>query len=1070
MIHNFKQKKQKCKGIFGVLLIILFSHMPALAQLSALKEKISINQNQTTALKIVLLLDKQSSYSFTYAQEQLATIAIPAFKAEGLSLGEVLTMLQKQYGLQFAVGEGNISIKPGPKPESNPGSSPKRGPGRITGRIIDEENGQGIPDVTIHISGTGTLSAVDGSFNLTLPIGKYTAQISSIGYGQKQVTDIEVKDDGVFELNVTLKRAKGQLSTVVVTASAKKESIAALYSRQKNNAAVSDGISAEQIRVTPDNNVAQVLKRISGITVQNEKFVTIRGVSDRYNNVLINNASLPSTEPNRRNFSFDIVPSALLDNIVVNKTATPDLPGEFTGGLAQINTRDVPLENFLSLGIGTGFNTASAGKDFIGYKRDEKASLGIVDAKKKWFGNGRAFDPPQYLARAIYSKDTAYRNMVGASIPNRWRKYRYAYQPVQNYQIAGGVSKTLKQQNSIGAIGAVTYRNEMMLEEGDSRVIQQTDFESQRFRYNTAIGALLNTGFKSKKHRLAWKNIYNYKYSNQYDELVGAYIGQSQYAKRTSDVTLTNSLLHTRLEGEHSISRIGIKLDWAGDYIRLRREQPDSRFLTGLTGRGASKIDEVFIDKDDYSYVFNNPSLTQNGLYGSVLKENRKNAAGNLSLPFIIGGAKQWFKAGYLWSERDVDFDGTGIGIQDVGTHASSTSGLPYYEVATEDAFRSGRLMYTTAYARNGTTGDRYEGKQKLRAWYGMLDLKLFKKLRLTGGIRNEESEMILSTVFYNTRGFSEFRDTVYKEKDWLPSVNAIYSLTDKFNIRAAYSKTLARPDFVERSPYIYFDFAQMVEVIGQNGLQTSRIKNYDLRFEYYPSSTEILSASVFHKDFDKPVEMFYFIGTSSNSMVYNNLYSATATGFEFDIRKSLSFISPAAAWLQRLYFSVNATFLKGGIKYIIPKSPFTGHDTSFFANGKRPIQGLSPYIINSGLNYQSNQWGFNISYNRYGRRIVNGGTDPVLVQYENPRDVIDLQLSTRLMKQKVEIKFNVADLLNQYFIIYCANVNADQDNAFPPQQPNKDPRGDAFNEAVDFINYKVKKGTNFSVSLTYKL
>ncbi|WP_173003008.1 TonB-dependent receptor domain-containing protein [Chitinophaga sp. SYP-B3965] len=1052
--------------------VILFGHLPVLAQLSALKEKVSINQNQTTALKIIELLDKQSSYSFTYAQEQLSAVTIPSFKAEGL--GEALTLLQKQYGLQFAIRDGNISIKPGPKPENSPASAPQKKPGRVTGKIIDQENGQPVPDATIRIGNKGTISAIDGSFNLSLPTGKYNAEISSLSYGRKRITDVEVKDDAVFELNVTLKREKGQLATVVITSSAKKESIASLYSRQKNNAAVSDGISAEQIRVTPDNNVAQVLKRVSGITIQNEKFVTIRGVSDRYNNVLINGASLPSTEPNRRNFSFDIVPSALLDNIVVNKSATPDLPGEFTGGLAQINTRDVPQENFLSIAIGTGFNTASAGRDFLGYRRDKNAALGIVDPERKWFGDGRVFDPPKYLAQAIYGGDVAYRQKVGAAIPNHWQKYKYPYSPMQNYQLAGGINKSLKHENSIGAIAAVTYRNEMAYEEGDSRVLQQTDFESKRFKYNTAIGALLNAGFKSKRHRLSWKNIYNYKYSNQFDEMFGAYIGQQQYAKRTSDVTLTNSLLHTRLEGEHSISKIGIKLDWYGDYIRQVREQPDSRFLTGLTGRSASYIDEVFIDDDNrYGYSFNNPSITQNGLYGSQLKEIRKNAAGNLSLPFIIGGAKQLFKTGYLWSDRDADFDGTGIAIVAHGDYVRTTGGLPYYQVVTQDAFRNGNLSFLTAYARSGTTGDRYTGKQKLRAWYGMLDLRLLKKLRLTGGVRREDNEMILSTVFYNTQGMSEFRDTVYKENDWLPSANLIYSLTDKFNIRAAYSKTMARPDFVERSPYIYFDFAQMVEVIGENNLKTSRIKNYDLRFEYYPSSTEILSASVFYKDFDQPVEMFYFIGSVSNAMVYRNLHSATARGFEFDIRKSMSFISRGSSWLQNLYFSANATFLKGGIKYIITKSPFTSRDTSFFANGNRPIQGLSPYIINSSLNYQSKSWGLNISYNRYGRRIVNGGIDPILVQYENPRDVVDLQLSTRLMKQKAEIKFNVADLLNQYFIIYSNNINYEQAAGryiFPPQKPNNDPKGDAFNEAMDLVNYKVKKGTNFSIVFTYKL
>jgi hypothetical protein len=150
--------------------------------------------------------------------------------------------------------------------------------------------------------------------------------------------------------------------------------------------------------------------------------------------------------------------------------------------------------------------------------------------------------------------------------------------------------------------------------------------------------------------------------------------------------------------------------------------------------------------------------------------------------------------------------------------------------------------------------------------------------------------------------------------------------------------------------------------------------------------------------------------------------------------------------------------------------SPVTQKDTSYLADGKRPIQGLSPYIINAGINYQSKSWGFNIGYNRFGRRIVNGGTNPLLVQYENPRDVVDLQLSTRILKQKAEIKLNVADLLNQYIVIYSNNRNRNEDGSLNPGLgANDDPKGDAFNEALDFVNYKAKKGTSFSISINYK-
>ena len=154
----------------------------------------------------------------------------------------------------------------------------------------------------------------------------------------------------------------------------------------------------------------------------------------------------------------------------------------------------------------------------------------------------------------------------------------------------------------------------------------------------------------------------------------------------------------------------------------------------------------------------------------------------------------------------------------------------------------------------------------------------------------------------------------------------------------------------------------------------------------------------------------------------------------------------------------------------VTAKDSVTGKDSSYIDNGSRPIQGLSPYIINMGLNYQSKVWGFNMAYNRFGRRIVNGGTNNRIIQYENPRDVVDVQLSLQILKQKAELRFNISDLLNQYTIIYSNNINKDPNGGPPGEGDNNDPKGPGFNEALDFVNYKVKKGTGFSVSLTYKL
>ncbi|WEK35243.1 MAG: TonB-dependent receptor [Candidatus Pseudobacter hemicellulosilyticus] len=1053
--------------------LCLFFTITLHAQLAGLTESVNLRLKTTSAAQVIRELDKQSKYSFTYASSQLEKIRVASFVYEKSTLGRALQALQSLAGLEFDISGNFIAVRV--TASTAPQADPTVRPGKITGTVRNEKN-EGMPGVSLLIDNLkrGATTFVSGDYVISLPPGEYSMLVSFIGYTARRITGIVVRENEVTDLNLVLdKEDPRQLQTVVVTGGARKESVRALLLAQKNNAAISDGISAEQIRITPDNNTAQVLKRVSGLTVQNNKFVTIRGVSDRYNNVLINGSSLPSTEPNRRNFSFDIVPSALVDNVVINKTATPDLSSEFTGGIVQINTKDVPARNFLEFTIGSGFNTESINRDFVGFKRDEKAWMGKVDDNRKWFGDGKLFDPARYMEK-VYANDMDYQKNIGKQIPNRWQLHKNPYTPVQNYQLSGGINKSLPKGRAIGFVAAVTYRQEQLYEEGDSRVVDQSDTWNERYQYTTAIGGLANLAYKTTRHKISWKNLYNGRYSNTFNHQAGGYPRYSWWANRRSEVTLTSGMLQSRLEGEHVIGKIRLKADWYADYVRLLRDQPDTRFLTGRSMRTFSRVDSMYntsLEQHDFDFLEN--TTIRSGLHSSRLEEIRKTAGANITLPFQLFNDKHFFKTGFSWSERTADFDASNIIVQNGfngNSYTLSKYFFPYYEIVTPEAFERGDLKYQVAYPKSGTTGDSYSGTQTLKAGYAMLDLHVLKQIRLTGGLRYEDNGITMSTVFYNRQGYSEFRDTTYQEADWLPSANITYSVTPQLNIRAAYSKTLARPDFVERSPYTYFDFYELASVIGRQSLKYSRINNYDFRVEYYPSGSEILSASVFYKEFENPVERFYYIGDVANIVEYQNLHSATARGFEVDVRKSLSFINPQKDWLSNLYISSNFTYLKGDIKAIVTKTA-SGKDTNYVISNDRPIQGLSPYIINGGLLYQAKGWGVNIAYNRFGRRIVNGGTDPELVQYENPRDVLDLQLTTRLMKQKMEVRLNFSDLLNQYYIIYCNYRNPD-DGLYPDPPPaagTTDPKGDAFNPAYDFINYKVKKGVGITLNVTYK-
>lgn len=1050
-------------------LLVTVQSLIAQVPISQLKEKVTINIKNADAASLLQTLQQTTSYTFTFDNAALKALPVRNIQFNNAELGDVLQHLKTSYGLQFSVmNNKNIGVVRGNMPKEHE-------KGTISGKVIDEENAQPIPDVTIRIGNRGTTSGIDGSFSISLPKGKYEAEISSVGYGRKIVEDIEVKDNQTFALNVTLKREKGQLAAVTIKSSVKKESVASLYTKQKNNAAISDGISQEQIQRTPDNNVAQVLKRVSGLTVQDGKFVTVRGMSERYNNVLMNGTSLPSTEPNRRNFSFDIIPSSLIDNVVVNKTATPDLPGEFTGGMVQVNTIDVPNENFIQIGLGSGFNTNSTGKDFISTKRFNSDYFTGKGEQRDWFNksffNEYKKNHETYFLHPTDDESFTVLKKMGASIPNNYGLHKYKAQPLQSYQLSVGGSKQLKNESKLGMVMAASYRHEENIENYDAKLRQGPTIIDSAHDYNftTAFGAIGNIAYQTKRHKFVWRNLYNRRFTHEtnYRDALDEGSG-NQLSRQYISIIEQANLFHSRLEGEHSLGSKRLKVDWFADLATVTKNQPDSRFSKALIEGIDSATGEEFIR---YPYPgVQATTLAEGGIFAFNLKETKKNVGINIQIPFTWNHLIQKIKAGYWGTFRDASYQQIAIvpkakRLTDVPD--SIGLGKADYEMFAQENFAKGYYYYALSNISGWSPSDSYEGKQQLHAGYLMADLNPTKNLRVIGGVRLEDNSMKIQALTRNTTTNNIVDSLIkYHEKSWLPSVNVIYSLTPSLNIRSAYYTTVARADFRERSPYAYYDFIMKQSIFGANGLKNSTVNNADFRIEWYPGVGEIVSVTGFYKKFKDPVELVSYQGTDGNYILfYYNLSEAENKGFEIDIRKSLRFISTSSTFLNNLYISSNFTWMESKVSYdpwqlqeAATGNPIPGRTETVFR--KRPLAGLSPYIINAGLSYQGDIIGANVTYNRFGKRVLFAGMKEEEDTYEIPRDVIDLQLNLRLAKRKMEIRFNVADLLHQDFVEYMNHQNVNGE---------ADPKGMNYNNSADWTLRRIQRGSNYSFTISYR-
>jgi len=905
--------------------------------------------------------------------------------------------------------------------------------GKIAGKITDESSGEAIIGAIVTIKNTdkGAATDVDGNYAIEVTDGTYTLEVKYVGYTGKLVDGIVVKGNQVTTANILLAEATSQtLNEVVVRTTLKKENISALYTIQKNAASVSDGISADVIKKSPDRSTGEVLKRVSGTTIQDNKFVIVRGLSDRYNTALIDNAILPSTEPNRKAFSFDIIPSAMIDNIVITKAATPDLPGDFAGGVINILTKEAPDQNYNSISIGGTYNTASTGKDFKSGYRTSTDFLG--------FDNGSRQLPSTFPSSAKINQGLSETESINAlnSLNNDFAVRTHKAFPGMNLQGAVGRSYNMKGGNKLGITAAVTYNHAEMIQSNLLRQYDNYDYKDNIYTYSTNIGGLLNAAYYFGKNKIVFKSLYNKIFDDNFLYRVGDNNSNSSETKFYAYDLIQKSLFKTSIEGEHQIGRGQSKFGWLASYNIITNNQPDQRkvsFSRPVGSEGDYYADNTSIGK------------TNNRLFGDL---NEKMVTGSVyySSPYRLF-EKSSLKIGVNIINRNRDFSNRYIGaVADIiNPNTPDVRTRAIDQLYAADAINEGVYYVSTI----NNPGDQYKATVNTLAGYAMSDNKVSDKIRIVWGVRYESYS--LKIIPSNATALNPVWNDV------LPSANLTYSLNDKSNLRASYFRSVARPEMREVAPLSVYDYELNANMNGDfmGTLKRSQINNLDLRYEIFPNPGEILSASVFYKHFNSTIE-YNVNGQNSNyDISVANFKNAQNIGAEFEIRKSLDFIADND-FFKDLNFYANIAYINSKVAL----------DTVQFANGhsytSRPLSGQSPYTINASLGYSAfdGKWNINLLYNRLGQRLYLVGQGRLGNVYESPRNLLDFQTSYNISKRS-ELRLNIKDLLNNAVRLY---FDQDDNGKFERQDfsshidPNK-----------DWIYKEYKPGTSFSISYTYK-
>ncbi|WP_442591274.1 TonB-dependent receptor domain-containing protein [Pedobacter sp. AW31-3R] len=1037
-------------------------------------QKVTLKVTNAPLERVLENIRDQSGVDFFFSASLIGKAKPVSIRIKDLELDIVLAEIFRNQPLTYVIRNNSVQVKAKEY-------SQQAKPGRISGKIVDEK-GETLPGASVKVleTGTGAQAGADGSYILNLQPGSYTLEFSYVSFAKQRVTGVVVTEGKNTPLDISLKTDTRGLKEVLITSGYKKASTEGLLVKQKNASEISNGISAEQIARTPDKNIGESLKRISGVSSVDNKFVLVRGIGERYNSAMLDGVILPSTEVQARNFSFDLIPSNLVDNVVVSKTVTPDMNASFGGGLIQINTKDIPMENFMSFSIGTSINDQTIGRDFLSHKRGKYDYFGFDDGRRKFpaglVQTDRSAIPNNGLSDVDYQ--SLIDNQSKKFTNDNFTVYKYRPMPSQNYQFTMGRLLALDtvSQNKLGFTGSLSYRNTQNINLFDQQRRSDWEYTSNNqgatYNFNTTLGALLNVGLQLGKNRFSLRNTYTHLYDNTLIRTIGYNNADGpndieaglppNRIQEVDDPTFTN-LLQNKLSGQHQLGRI--KVDWSLARTGIDRKEKDISIAASRPVLVGNDYRYFYIASQE-SEARINPTSRQN--YQNA--ENHYSWSLDASVPFSIGGIRNSLKTGYFGIHKNASFDWQIAALVYSTKIDESLRTVPLSEMINPANFGANGYNYFV----NTFYLDSYEGRSRSHAGYLMMDSRLMDKLRLVYGLRAEYFKYTEIKNGVNNKVASKFALPPDKTWQWLPSANLTYSPAEQLNIRAALSSSVVRPELMDNSQFFRYN-PYLGASFGNNGLTSTRITSYDLKTEWFPGLGEIISAGAFYKKFDKPTELSFILVNGNISYNLRNSDNAKVYGLEFELRKNFGLILSENTVLKNLTAYGNLTLQRSTVTatYSIQNPKDINSSILVPVRQNRPMYGQSPYLINAGVQYTGDKLGVNVMYNKSGEKtyIVSSLIDQI--EYEMPRGQLDIQISCKFLKKHLEVKVNGGNLLNTASTFFINNAsyepNPDNiaDNDFSDASRLKPGFSNKYDEG-DQLRFRQKFGRTYSTSLTY--
>jgi outer membrane receptor protein involved in Fe transport len=889
----------------------------------------------------------------------------------------------------------------------------REGRGSLSGRVASEARGTVVAGVRVIVAGRNLSVETDADGRFAIPDiepGAYSLFLYHASYAPLTVDGLEVMPGRDLARRLLLPDKALQGEAVRITGTAGKASDAGMLFAQKNAPSVSDGISSEQISKSPDADAAAALKRVTGISIAGDGLVYVRGLGERYVNMQLNGMTVSSPNPEKRVVPLDMFPTRLLENLTVSKTFTADQPAEFAGGSLQLRTRDYPDKRVMEFSSSAGYENGSNLALFRTYKGGRFDWLGVDDGTRALSGKvpNEPFDNLSENMGSTPEERKARQQEILNSLPNTWTPYSTRAPLNQSYGVTLGNKIPLQGDRVFGWLLGGSYaakwsRDEEFVGrigldgEGNAQYADRTtnDVSTESIQWGI-LGT--STWQDGPRHKLR----FNFMINRDWEDEVSRSFGKREADNDTSLLfELTNAqqtLRNAQLEGEHNLSGSDLKLTWTGALTGASRYEPDRRVSKYILSREGDPL-----YNPDFPYIVGATGGLQDR-YWYNSEEKGWGVKADAEYPFLFAFLEEGTKArsGVSVFSKSREFD-----VRQLSYRPGSQTTTLRYGHTYEEYFEvfNGDTDSGYVYNTEENPKDDYSVTDFQWAAHAQGDWVLPGDWRLITGLRYVNAKVEGRSVVPDNALSGPEREEAdcegeicvfnfgYDEAALLPAVSLVYALTEAQNLRASWTRTFSYPEYREMAPLLFLSQSEALETVGNIDLKPTDIFNYDLRWEWFPSASEIIALSGFYKHFQDPVELRIRSLGSNNRADYVNADHAELYGFEGEVRFEL----------ERAHGSLSAFQVVGNYTWI--RSEVAGER-------KRAMQGQSPYLINAILFFEPDRGGMQMSllYNRIGRRISKVGVDAFPDVYEEPRESLEYSWSQKI-GPGVKAKFTAKNL-----------------------------------------------------------